>query len=135
MTSRLPQRLTDALNQHDLELLMSCFHPDYVSEQPNHPGRSFRGNTQARKNWTAVFAGVPDFRADLLRSTLAGDTWWAEWHWRGTRTDGTHLEMRGVTLFGLQGDQLAWGRLYLEDVSDQTDGIDENVRQMVQATE
>ena len=77
----------------------------------------------------AIFAGVPDFRAELLRSARQGDTGWAEWHWQGTRADGTHLDMRGVTIFGIRDDRIVWGRLYLEDVEG-GQGIDQAVQHM-----
>jgi hypothetical protein len=48
-----------------------------------------------RRNWAAVFDGVPDFRADLVRSAQGEDATWQEWYWHGTRLDGTQLEMRG----------------------------------------
>jgi hypothetical protein len=32
------------------------------------PGRAFVGSQQVRRNWAEVFAGVPDFHAELLRS-------------------------------------------------------------------
>ena len=56
------------------------------------------------------------FQAELLGSADQGDTGWAEWHWHSTRTDGTRLDMRGVTIFGVREDRIDWGRLYLEDV-------------------
>jgi hypothetical protein len=55
-----------------------------------------------------VFDGVPDIRAELLRSAEAGDACWAEWYWQGNRIDGTRLEMRGVTIFGIQHDRIMW---------------------------
>jgi SnoaL-like domain len=75
-----------------------------------HPDRAFVGRKQVRTNWAAVFAGVPDFRAELLRSARQGDTGWAEWHWHGTRSDGTRLAMRGVTIFGIRDERIVWGR-------------------------
>ena len=91
------ERLRDAQNAHDLDAFVACFDPRYRSEQPVHPDRAFVGADQVRRNWAEVFAGVPDFRAELLRSAHQGDTGWAEWHWHGTRADGTRLDMRGVT--------------------------------------
>src|SRR4029453_6816477 len=64
------------------------------------PDGAFVGSKQVRRNWAEVFAGLPDFRAELLRSARQGDTGWAEWHWHGTRADGTPPDMRGVTTFG-----------------------------------
>jgi ketosteroid isomerase-like protein len=128
------ERLRDAQNGHDLEAFVACFDPEYRSEQPTHPDRAFVGSGQARRNWAEVFAGVPDFQAELLRSADQGDTWWAEWHWHGTRTDGTRLDMRGVTIFGVRDDRIVWGRLYLEDVEG-GQGIDQAVQHMARGTE
>ena len=50
----------------DLDAFLACFQDDYESEQPAHPDRAFRGREQVRRNWSAVFDGVPDFRAELL---------------------------------------------------------------------
>ena len=109
------ERLTNALNRHDLESFVACFAPEYQSDQPAHPNRAFTGSGQGRKNWATFLEGVPDLRADVVRLTEAGNTVWAEWHWHGRRRDGTPLDMRGVTLFGVQDDQIVWGRLYMEE--------------------
>ena len=128
------ERLRDAQNAHDLDAFVACFDERYRSEQPVHPDRAFVGSDQVRTNWAAVFAGVPNFRAELLRSTRQGDTGWAEWHWHGTRTDGTRLAMRGVTIFGIRDDRIVWGRLYLEDVQP-GQGIDQAVQHMAGGTD
>jgi hypothetical protein len=115
------ERLRDAQNAHDLDSFVACFDPRYRSEQ-------------GRRNWAEVFAGVPDFQAELLRSAYQSDTGRAEWHWRSTRTDGTRLDMRGVTIFGVRDDRVVWGRLYLEDVEG-GQGIDQAVQHMARGTE
>ena len=81
-------RLRDAMNEHDLEALVDVFDPDFVSETPAHPQRTFRGADQVRRNWEQIFAGVPDLQADLLDAVVEGDTVWSEWDWHGTRRDG-----------------------------------------------
>jgi SnoaL-like domain len=129
------ERLLTAQNRHDLEEFVGCFDANYRSEQPVHPDRAFVGSEQVRKNWSAVFEGVPDFRAELLRSTREDEAWWAEWHWCGTHADGTRLDMRGVTIFGVEADRITWGRLYLEDVDATGQGIDEVVKQMATGSE
>lgn len=63
-------RLEQALNAHDLELLVGCFDEQVVSEQPVHPSRSFRGRGQLEKNWTQLFAAFPDLEATLVRSAV-----------------------------------------------------------------
>jgi hypothetical protein len=135
VTGEVLERLRDAQNRHDLDSFVDCFDPAYRSEQPVHPDRAFTGREQVRRNWAAVFDGVPDFQAELLGSAQAGDAHWAEWYWHGTRVDGTRLEMRGMTIFGIQHDRIVWGRLYLEDVDRSGGNIDQAVRRMTTTAE
>jgi ketosteroid isomerase-like protein len=128
------ERLHIAQNQHDLEAFLDCLAPEYESEQPVHPDRAFQGREQVRKNWSALFTSLPDFHSELLRATNDGDAWWAEWHWWGTRADGTQLDMRGVTIFGVRDDLIAWGRLYMESVEEAGAGIDAQVQRMTHDT-
>ena len=122
-------RLLAAMNAHDLDAFAACFAPDYRSDQPAHPNRAFRGADQARRNWEGVFAGVPDFSAELLSLAVTDDSVeLAEWSWRGTHTDGSPFAMRGVTVFGVQDGRLAWGRLYMEPVEQGGADIDEMVQ-------
>jgi hypothetical protein len=134
LLTELLERLRDAQNRHDLDAFVACFHPDYRSEQPVHPDRAFVGSEQVRSNWAEVLTGVPNFQAELLRSAQEDDTGWAEWHWHGTRTDGTRLDMRGVAIFGVRDDRIVWGRLYLEDVEG-GQGIDQAVQRMARGAE
>ena len=135
VTAEPLERLRDAQNRHDLDSFVDCFDPAYRSEQPVHPDRAFTGREQVRRNWAAVFDGVPDFQAELLGSAQAGDAHWAEWYWHGTRVDGTRLEMCGVTIFGIQHDRIVWGRLYLEDVDRSGGNIDQAVRRITTTAE
>jgi ketosteroid isomerase-like protein len=117
-------RLQAAQNQRDLAAFLACIAPDYQSEQPVHPDKAFQGSEQVRKNWSAMFSGVPDFRSEQLRSVVEGDTVWTEWHWSGTHTDGRPFAMRGVTIFGVRDERIVWGRLYMEPVQQTGAGID-----------
>jgi ketosteroid isomerase-like protein len=109
-------RLNAAMNRRDLAAFVDCFDAEYESEQPVHPDRRFRGRAQVERNWAVMFGGLPDFRAEVVRSAVAGDTVWVEWRWTGTRTDGTQLHACGACIFGVRAGRLAWGRLYMEDV-------------------
>jgi limonene-1,2-epoxide hydrolase len=124
------ERVAAAMNAHDIEAFVACFAADYDSRQPAHPDRAFRGREQVRANWSEVFAGVPDFRADVLRATADGDTVWTEWRWRGTQSGGEALDMAGVIVFGVRDARLAWARLYVEPVERGGGGIDAAVRDM-----
>ena len=126
----LMNRLLAALNEHDLDAFVECFASDYRSEQPAHPDRRFEGRNKVRENWTSVFAGIPDFRAELLASASIGDSVEiGEWHWRGTHTDGTPFAMAGVTVMGIEDQHIAWGRLYMEVIEQDGSDIDAMVRE------
>ncbi|MDQ1718178.1 MAG: hypothetical protein QOE89_2131 [Pseudonocardiales bacterium] len=123
-------RLVVAMNAHDLDAAAGLIHEDYRSEQPAHPGRAFVGRAQMRANWEAMFAGIPDFRAEMCRSAEDGDTTWTEWRWSGTRGDGQAFEVRGITLFEISNDQIVAGRLYMEDVERDGAGIEQAVESL-----
>jgi ketosteroid isomerase-like protein len=130
-SSSLVDRLSQATNDHDLEGLVACFASDYRNETPAHPERGFVGKEQVRKNWTQIFAAVPDLTAKILRYTVDDDTVWTEWEHRGTRPDGTAHVMRGVVIFGVSDGLVAWARFYLEPVQEDAGSVDEAVRHQV----
>jgi ketosteroid isomerase-like protein len=125
------ERLRQATNSHDLDALVACFGPDYRNETPAHPERGFTGREQVRKNWTQIFAAIPDVRAEVLRCAVDGDTVWSEWEHRGTRPDGTAHIMRGVVIFGVVDGLAGWARFYLEPVQDGGGGVDDAVQRQV----
>ena len=124
MSVELAERLNAAMNAHDADAFAALFAPDYDSRQPAHPDRAFTGNEQVRANWTEIFAGVPDFVAELIGAVADGDTLWTEWRWQGTG-----LEIAGVIVLGVRDDLVAWARLYVEPV-EQGEGIEAAVREM-----
>ncbi len=124
-------RLLQATNAHDLDALVACFADDYENETPAHPGRSFRGRDQVRRNWEQIFAHVPDVHAETLRRATSGETIWTEWEMTGTRGDGTPHKMRGVILFGVRDGVAAWARFYLEPVDGDAGTVDDAVRDQV----
>ena len=124
-------RILSSLNAHDLDAFVDCFAADYRSEQPAHPDRAFRGLAQVRENWSSVFAGVPDFHAELLTAcTTVEGVEIGEFLWHGSHTDGAPFAMQGVIVLGIEDERIAWGRLYMEPVEAGGGDID----QMVQET-
>jgi hypothetical protein len=119
------ERLDAAFNARDIEAMVALFAPDYDSVQPAHPDRAFSGREQVRENWSAIFAGVPDFRSELVRTCAAGDSVWSEWHWQGTG-----LEIAGVIVMGIHDEQIAWARLFVEPVEQAGAGIEAAVKRM-----
>jgi ketosteroid isomerase-like protein len=127
------ERLQAAINAHDLDALVGCFTMDYLSEAPVHPARDFVGSAQVRRNWAQILGAVPDLRAELVRSTVFGDTVWTEWDWTGARRDGQPHHMAGVTIQGVEGEAIAWVRFYMEVVDLEGEGNEAAIRQSVGA--
>jgi ketosteroid isomerase-like protein len=125
------QRLERATNEHDLEALVACFTADYRNETPAHPERGFSGREQVRKNWTQIFAAIPDVTSEVLRYVVDGDVVWTEWEHRGTRRDGSPHIMRGVVIFGVVDGLAAWARFYLEPVQQAAGTVDDAVNRQV----
>ena len=121
------ERLAQATNAHDLESLASCFALDYRNETPIHPSRGFQGRAQVQRNWTQIFAAVPDISA-TVQWVADGDTVWSEWDMHGTRRDGSPHLMRGVVIFGVYAAQITWARFYLEPVDAVGGDVDAAVR-------
>ena len=118
---RLPdgpvRRMFSATQRRDLDAMVAEFADDYVNITPNHPARSFTGSAQVRKNWSALFAGIPDMTVTVLDSaTGTGGNVWVEWGSQGTRLDGSAVEQAGVAIFSLRNDRIAAVRFYLEPV-------------------
>ena len=130
--STVLEHLSAAQNAHDAERLASNFTDDYQSDQPAHPHRAFTGRAQVLENWTSVFAGVPDFRAELVASCRDGDVEWGEVAWRGHHTDGSLFTMRGVIIAHIHDGQIAAARLYAEPVEGGGTAINEAVEQLHQ---
>ena len=126
----LLDRLIPAVNAHDIEELVACFHVDYVNVNPAHPQRGFHGNEQVRRNWTQIFGSVPDVHARVLRSAVDSDSVWSEWEMIGTRTDGEDFDMRGVFIFGVTDGRAKWARMFHEPVEKTSGDADELVEQL-----
>jgi SnoaL-like domain len=129
------QQMSDPINAHNVDAITSgrhanasCFTNDYKGEQPLHPEiavilqrrGSANGLVQVRENWTGLFAQVPDLRATLVAATIHDDLAWAEWHWQGTRTSESALNLRGVSVAGLRNGIMAWARIYMEPIHDRS---------------
>lgn len=75
--------LVASMNAHDAERIAACFAADYRSVHPAHPGRTYAGHDSVRREWSAMFARYPTFRADVLATAQRGATIWAELQWTG----------------------------------------------------
>jgi ketosteroid isomerase-like protein len=123
-TREVIDRLLAATNDHDLDGVADCFATDYVNQTPAHPLRGFRGRDQVRRNWTTIFAGVPDITARVVATAVEGNTAWTEWEMSGTRRDGASHETAGVIIFVVEDDRIASARFYLEPVEHSSGDVD-----------
>jgi ketosteroid isomerase-like protein len=124
------ERLVAATNGHDLDALVGCFAAGYVNETPAHPPRGFRGHEQVRRNWSAIFAAVPDIRARVVAAVVDGDVIWTEWEMTGTRVDGAPHAMAGVVVFRVAGDEIVAARFFLEPVESDSGDADAALRRL-----
>jgi ketosteroid isomerase-like protein len=127
-TREVVDRLLAATNDHDLDAIVDCFAIDYVNETPAHPLRGFRGRDQVRRNWTTIFARVPEITARVVASSVDGSTAWTEWEMSGTTRDGANLETAGVVIFVVKDDRIASARFYLEPVEHSSGDVDAAVQ-------
>lgn len=125
-------RLVAATNDHDVRALADCFSADYVNETPAHPQRGFSGRDQVRRNWTSIFAAVPDVSSRVLASAVDGSTVWAELEMSGTRRDGTPHGMAGVIVFTVRDDRISAARFFLEPLDLTSGDVDAAVARAVE---
>lgn len=128
------RRLVDATNAHDVDSVVGCFAEGYVNETPVHPARGFTGREQVRRNWTQIFAAVPDITVETLQLVADGDAVWSEWEMRGTRADGAPHRMCGVIIFRVSAGQIAAAKFYLEPVDARSGDADAAVRKLAGAS-
>jgi ketosteroid isomerase-like protein len=131
-TVKVIEELVSATNAHDVERLVDCFSPSYVSVTPAHPARGFRGSEQVRRNWTSIFAADPDIASRVVASAGADGQVWTEWEMIGTRRDGTPHAMAGVIIFGVEEDRIVSARFYLEPVETASGDADAAVQRLTE---
>lgn len=123
------RRMVAAINAHDIDAQVACFHTDYRSRLPAHPSENFTGSDQVRRNWTALVEAVPDLRVDIEAHAVDGPDVWTELHVYGTRDDGTAFDTRGVIITTVVDGRIGAGRIYLEPVATDGPAIDDAIAQ------
>ena len=126
------ERQLRALNAHDLDALADCFHEDLHSEDFVHPSQTFDGRDQVKRNWEIVIAQVPDLKADLVGTSVDGDTVWAEWRIYGTPRSGQMLDLRGVTISKVRDGRIASTRRYLAPLEQGTETVEDAFKRFVE---
>ena len=100
----------DAFNRHDLDDLMAHMTEDCIfdaSAGREQQGTRYVGRDAVRAGFADVFANFPDSRWEEGRHWVAGDRGVSEWVFRGTRLDGTRVEVNGCDLFTFRDGKIA----------------------------
>ena len=100
----------DAFNRHDLDALMAHMTDDCIfdaSAGSEQQGRRYVGSDAVRGGFAEVFANFPDSQWEEGRHFLAGDRGVSEWVFRGTRLDGTRVEVNGCDVFTFRDGKIA----------------------------
>jgi ketosteroid isomerase-like protein len=131
LTTQFVGRFTAAVASHDADSVVTCFTEDCEFVLPQHPARSFVGRSQARTNWSTIFAAVPDLQVSARDTVDDGDRCWVEWEYTGTRTDGQPHHMRGVTIIDLDdAARLRSARFYVDYVDTDSTSIGEHLQSL-----
>ena len=117
-------RLVTAVNDHDLDRLVGCFAEDYRLTDPVHPARSFEGAAQVRRNWSTMFAAVPDVHLEVQDRAVTDSGFWLEATQAGTRHDGVRLTTRTVFVAKVDRGQIHSAHMYAAPVEEGGPGID-----------
>ncbi|WBB58494.1 nuclear transport factor 2 family protein [Streptomyces sp. WMMC500] len=117
----MPESVLDALcsaiNSHDPRQVAACFTADFNCERPLRPYEGFVGHDRVQENWTRIFAGISDLRAEILRHVRDGDEIWSEWEMRGTGPGGGTALLRGPVIVTAADGRIDWARFYLDPVT------------------
>jgi steroid delta-isomerase-like uncharacterized protein len=110
----------DAWNRHDVDALMSCMANDCVFEASAGPdvcGTRYRGREEVRAGFSSMWKAFPDAAWAEARHFVCGDRGVSEWVFRGTRADGTRVEVSGCDLFTFRHDKIAVKNSYRKNRS------------------
>jgi ketosteroid isomerase-like protein len=100
----------DAFNRHDLDALMAHMTEDCIfdaSAGPEQHGQRYTGRYAVRDGFADVFTNYPDSQWEEGQHWVSGDRGVSEWVFRGTRLDGTRVEVNGCDLFTFRDGKIA----------------------------
>lgn len=100
----------DAFNRHDLDALMEHMTEDCIfdaSAGPDQHGRRYVGREAVRAGFAEVFTTFPDSQWEEGHHWISGDRGVSQWVFRGTRLDGTRVEVNGCDLFTFREGKIA----------------------------
>lgn len=118
MTTDDLEAFAQAFNRHDLDAIMAMMTGDCAFETSAGPGVNgvrHGGQAAVRAAFAAVFAACADSRWESARHFVAGDRGVSEWIYRGTRADGTRIEVAGCDIFTFRDGRIAVKNSFRKD--------------------
>jgi ketosteroid isomerase-like protein len=119
-TLLLMQRHVAAWNAHDAELLLSLMTEDCIFDAAtgNAPhGRRIIGHVDLKSAFEAIWTAVKDARWDDAAHLVQGDRGVTTWTFRGTKDDGSPIEVRGLDLLTFRDGRICQKDTYRKAVS------------------
>jgi uncharacterized protein (TIGR02246 family) len=111
-------RFADAWNAHDLDALVSYMTEDAVFESSTGTeveGTRWVGRDAVRAGFGKVLSSYPDVQFEKRGHFVAGDRGVSEWVFRGTRLDGTRVEVYGCDLFTFRDGRILRKNSFLKN--------------------
>ena len=111
-STEVVQRVFSAMNAHDLAALRDAWAPD-VSER--FPDKTCRGHDELSAHFEGLFAAMPDFHMEVVRTIEEGETVYARWRLTGTHTGGQFSGIdatgKAITLDGMDEFTIRDGKM------------------------
>ena len=114
------QAFADAFNRHDVDAIMSLMTEDCVFEASAGPdvcGARYEGRASVAAAFVDVWTTFADASWNGPRHFICGDRGVSEWVFRGTRADGTVVEVQGCDLFRFRDGRIAVKNSYRKNRS------------------
>ncbi|HZQ69183.1 MAG TPA: nuclear transport factor 2 family protein [Terriglobales bacterium] len=118
--TELVQNNFAAWNAHDADKIASLYTDDVIYEDVTF-GLVAHGQPELRKMAASFFAGVPDFKLEIVSSTSMGNRGSVEWVFSGTDVGlyktGKKFSVRGASVYELRGGKFSGNRDYYDSAS------------------
>ena len=109
-----------AWNAHDADKVASLYTDDVVYEDVAF-GMVAHGHDELQKMAAGFFAGVPDFKLEIVSKTSMGNHGSVEWVFSGTDVGlyktGKKFSVRGASIYELRGGKFSANRDYYDTAS------------------
>jgi ketosteroid isomerase-like protein len=114
------EEYTQAWNNHDADAIMGMMASDCIFETGGGMaafGTRHQGADIVRQRFEEVWKDIPDVQFADGKHFVSGDRGCSEWIFKGTRPDGTKMEMAGTDHFTFKGGKIWIKSSYLKNVS------------------